>query len=228
MVCRDRYRVYRVLQEWDKTLGWACTKYRESPYSKRGSSDRERQLTVVGTLEKSFKPGFRTLFIFVLVVATPTQNKGRVDSEKRPPYTSDGFYITLTWLERYCIPSQKMTSLVRRSVMRLFSSTPAAAESPSILTLTAQIRDASGSRAARKLRATGRVPGIVFGGPDGKPAALISLSEDEVEHKLAASPWANPQATLRIEGQADQTVGVHQIIRHPVSRKLASLNLLRE
>jgi large subunit ribosomal protein L25 len=105
---------------------------------------------------------------------------------------------------------------------RLFCTSAAVAP----LALSASVRAASGSNVSRKLRASGRVPGVIFGG--SAPSVLVHFSEDEMEKALAASPYENPAADISIDSSAaEKNVSIHQVLRHPVSRKIVSVNVWR-
>jgi len=65
--------------------------------------------------------------------------------------------------------------------------------------LTAQVRDGAGKGAARKLRASGRVPGVLYG--QGREPVSISVSSQELLHLFHASGGATMLVDLQIDGR---------------------------
>jgi large subunit ribosomal protein L25 len=88
--------------------------------------------------------------------------------------------------------------------------------------LTAASREPSGSRAARRLRRTGEVPGIVYGG--GKDPISFSVNARELRHALAEG---GAVLDLQIDGDGGQPVVLKELIRHPVSGDTTHIDLLR-
>jgi large subunit ribosomal protein L25 len=83
-------------------------------------------------------------------------------------------------------------------------------------------RAADGSRSARRLRRTGRVPGIVYGG-DGGPELFA------VDGRILRNTLARSGAILEIaiDGGATAPVIVKDIQRHPVRGHAVHVDLLR-
>jgi large subunit ribosomal protein L25 len=88
--------------------------------------------------------------------------------------------------------------------------------------LLATRRDPAGSRDARRLRRTGLVPGVVYGG-DGEPVSF-SVNARELRQALAN---AGAVLDLQIEGEAGTPVVLKELIRHPVSGATTHIDLLR-
>jgi large subunit ribosomal protein L25 len=83
-------------------------------------------------------------------------------------------------------------------------------------------RDPSGSRAVRRLRREGKVPGIVYGrGED--PVAF------EVDARLLRQTLARARAVLdlSVDGSATTPVVVKELTRHPVTGATVHIDLLR-
>src|SRR5437588_11946925 len=79
-------------------------------------------------------------------------------------------------------------------------------------TLTVAPREVAGSRATRRLRRTGQVPGIVYGG--GDEPVPFSVEARELRNVLAHTGAVNE---LRIgDGKATPVV-LKELIRHPAS-----------
>jgi large subunit ribosomal protein L25 len=88
--------------------------------------------------------------------------------------------------------------------------------------LQASRREPAGSRDARRLRRTGKVPGIVYGG-DGDPVPF-AVDGRELRHALA-----NAGAVLDLKLDADSTTPVvlKELVRHPVSGVTTHIDLVR-
>ena len=89
-------------------------------------------------------------------------------------------------------------------------------------TLTVAPRTAEGSRANRRLRRTGLVPGVVYGG-EGEPLAF------QVEARTLRQALAHGGAviTLTLEGEGDTPVVLKDQQRHPVTGDTMHVDLLR-
>jgi len=83
-------------------------------------------------------------------------------------------------------------------------------------------REPSGSRAARRLRRTGQVPGIVYGG--GQEPVSFLVGGRELRHALAD---AGAVLDLQLDGAKGQPVVLKELTRHPVSGELMHVDLLR-
>jgi large subunit ribosomal protein L25 len=88
--------------------------------------------------------------------------------------------------------------------------------------LIASAREPRGSRAARRLRRAGYVPGVVYGG--GEPPVAFQIPARALRHALAA---AGAVHDLRIDGGKPTPVVVKELARHPVSGETIHVDLLR-
>ena len=88
--------------------------------------------------------------------------------------------------------------------------------------LTVSSREPSGSRAARRLRREGNVPGIVYGG-GSEP---VTFQVDARALRLALQ-HAGAVLDLSIDGQGATPVVVKELIRHPVGGEAVHIDLLR-
>ena len=95
---------------------------------------------------------------------------------------------------------------------------PMASETP---VLEATIREADGSRTARRLRAEGLVPGVVYGG-GGDPVSL-SVNERDLRVALATQ---SALIDLSLDGKAEPVL-VRDQQRHPVSGRTTHVDLIR-
>jgi large subunit ribosomal protein L25 len=89
-------------------------------------------------------------------------------------------------------------------------------------TLQVTPREAGGSREARRLRRTGAVPGVVYGG--GEDPVSFAVPERTLRHALAD---AGAVMELTVEGSGATPVVVKELIRHPVSGDTVHVDLLR-
>jgi large subunit ribosomal protein L25 len=83
-------------------------------------------------------------------------------------------------------------------------------------------REAEGSRQARRLRRTGAVPGVVYGG--GEDPLSFAVQERTLRHALAD---AGAVMDLTIEGGGSTPVVVKELVRHPVTNAMVHIDLLR-
>jgi len=89
-------------------------------------------------------------------------------------------------------------------------------------TLTVAPRTVEGSRATRRLRRTGLVPGVVYGG-EGEP---IAFQVDARTLRLALA-HGGAVITLTVEGEGETPVVLKDQQRHPVTGDTMHVDLLR-
>jgi large subunit ribosomal protein L25 len=82
-------------------------------------------------------------------------------------------------------------------------------------------RDVSNSRATRRLRRSGQVPGILYGG--GADAVPFAVDERELRHALAAQ---GAVVELQLDGEATSAV-LKDAQRHPVRGETLHVDFLR-
>ena len=88
--------------------------------------------------------------------------------------------------------------------------------------LSVQPRDPDGSRAARRLRRTGKVPGVLYGG--GEDPVPFAIDARILRQTLA---HAGAVLELTVEGSAGTPVVVKEQVRHPVTGETVHIDLLR-
>jgi large subunit ribosomal protein L25 len=88
--------------------------------------------------------------------------------------------------------------------------------------LSVQAREPAGSRAARRLRRTGKVPGVVYGG--GEDAVAFQVDSRDLRLALA---HAGAVLDLNVEGQGSSPVVLKDLVRHPVTGETIHIDLLR-
>ncbi|HSW12920.1 MAG TPA: 50S ribosomal protein L25/general stress protein Ctc [Solimonas sp.] len=88
----------------------------------------------------------------------------------------------------------------------------------------AESRNDQGKGASRRLRRTGKVPAIVYGGKD-KPAS-VTVSHNEMWKSLKAEAFYSHILTLRLDGKEQQVV-LKDLQRHPVDETLLHIDFQR-
>ena len=88
--------------------------------------------------------------------------------------------------------------------------------------LTVNTREPGGSRAARRLRRTGCVPGVLYGG-DGEP---VTFQVDARDLRLALQ-HRGAVLNLAVDAEQPTPVVVKELTRHPVSGDAVHIDLLR-
>jgi large subunit ribosomal protein L25 len=88
--------------------------------------------------------------------------------------------------------------------------------------LEVRSRDPEGSRSARRLRRTGRIPGVLYGG-DGEP---VSFSVDARELRIALA-GSGAVVDLSIDGSKATPVVLKEAQRDPVRGETTHVDLLR-
>jgi large subunit ribosomal protein L25 len=88
--------------------------------------------------------------------------------------------------------------------------------------LSVQPREPAGSRAARRLRRTGKVLGVVYGGG----AEPVAFQVDSRDLRLALA-HAGAVLDLNIDGGATSPVVLKELVRHPVTGETVHIDLLR-
>jgi large subunit ribosomal protein L25 len=88
--------------------------------------------------------------------------------------------------------------------------------------LNVNTRESEGSRAVRRLRRSGRVPGVLYGG-DGQPVGF-DADERELRHALAGS---GAVLDLSVDGAKPTPVVLKEAQRHPVRGETIHVDLLR-
>jgi large subunit ribosomal protein L25 len=88
--------------------------------------------------------------------------------------------------------------------------------------LSVERRDPDGSRSARRLRRTGKVPGVVYGGSEESVAFAVDA-------RLLRQALAHAGAVIELsfEGSGGGPVVLKELARHPVTGETIHLDLLR-
>jgi len=88
--------------------------------------------------------------------------------------------------------------------------------------LTVEPREPEGSRAVRRLRRTGKVPGVVYGG--GESPIAFAVDARVLRQTLA---HAGAVIDLSVEGSGGGPVVLKELVRHPVTGDTLHVDLLR-
>ena len=90
--------------------------------------------------------------------------------------------------------------------------------------LAAEAREASGRTGSRRLRRSGKVPAVVYGG--GQPPSSVTLDHDSLSHQMAHESFYTSILTLKV-GKASESVVVKEVQRHPYRQQIMHLDLQR-
>lgn len=89
--------------------------------------------------------------------------------------------------------------------------------------LVAQSRTASGSSAARRMRAEGHIPAVVYG--QGMSPLSVSVERRELRLALSGAAGVNTVLSLEVEGKTYPAV-VKELQRHPIKRTVSHIDFL--
>jgi large subunit ribosomal protein L25 len=92
------------------------------------------------------------------------------------------------------------------------------------LTLTAEVGRAPGSRAAGRLRAQGKIPGVVYG--MGSEPVPVAVAWPDLRRVLTTDAGLNALIALDIDGKKDSTI-VKDLQRDPVRRDVLHIDFFR-
>lgn len=91
-------------------------------------------------------------------------------------------------------------------------------------TLDAQLRTDKGKGASRRLRRADKVPGIIYGG--GEEPQSITLSHNQVAHRLENEAFYSHIITLNLDGKAQEAV-LRDLQRHPAKESIMHMDFQR-
>jgi len=90
--------------------------------------------------------------------------------------------------------------------------------------VNAELRTDQGKGASRRLRRTGKVPAVIYGGKD--PAQQLALSHHEMKKHLETEAFYSHILTLKVEGKEQRAV-LKDIQRHPAQPILMHFDFQR-
>ena len=93
------------------------------------------------------------------------------------------------------------------------------------VTLRAVKRDSGGKNEARRLRAAGALPAVVYGGQ--QPSVPLTVDPKELSRILHSESGANTLITLHVEGGEQTRVLVKHYLLHPVDHHLLHADFYR-
>ncbi len=93
------------------------------------------------------------------------------------------------------------------------------------ITIAAESRDSRGKNEARRLRANGSMPAVLYGGPDG--AAAVAVSPKEVTRILNSKTGHNTIFNLSITGKENTPVMIVDWQYDPIKDSLLHVDLKR-
>jgi large subunit ribosomal protein L25 len=92
------------------------------------------------------------------------------------------------------------------------------------VTLNAETGRTTGTRPSRRMRAEGRVPGVVYG--NGEPATTVTFDRAELRTALNTEAGRNALVRIQIDGESMVTL-VREIQRHPLRRDVTHIDFLK-
>jgi large subunit ribosomal protein L25 len=93
------------------------------------------------------------------------------------------------------------------------------------ITLQAETGRTTGSRPSGRLRAEGKVPGVVYG--LGRDPQSVSVVWRDLRHALTGEAGLNALIDLHVDGASGDLVIVKEMQRHPVRRDVLHVDFLR-
>ena len=90
--------------------------------------------------------------------------------------------------------------------------------------LSASLRSERGKNASRRLRATGAVPGVIYGG--GEPPAAVTFDHDVLMHNLENEAFYSHVLTVDVDGKPQKAI-LRELQRHPYKPTILHVDLLR-
>jgi len=90
--------------------------------------------------------------------------------------------------------------------------------------VVAEPRDALGTNACRRLRRSGKVPAILYGGD--RDSVPLSLEENRIRKQIENEAFASHILTVKVEGEESQAV-LKSVHRDPVSERVIHMDFQR-
>ncbi len=91
------------------------------------------------------------------------------------------------------------------------------------IVITAAIRNTQGTGASRRLRHSGRVPGVVYGMSD---AVMFDMDHNEIYHKLRSEEFHASVLTLDLAGKKEPVM-LRAFVMHPFRQQVMHIDLQR-
>ncbi len=90
--------------------------------------------------------------------------------------------------------------------------------------LNAELREAKGTSASRRLRETSRIPGIIYGG--GKAPVSVSFDHDAIYHQLEHESFHSSILTVKTGKESEQAI-LRDVQMHPYKQLIMHMDLQR-
>ena len=90
--------------------------------------------------------------------------------------------------------------------------------------LVAQPRTTTGSPAARRLRAEGHIPGVIYG--QGMDPISVTVERRELRLALSGAAGSNTVLALEVAGKSYPAV-IKEMQRHPIKRTVSHIDFLQ-
>jgi large subunit ribosomal protein L25 len=92
-------------------------------------------------------------------------------------------------------------------------------------TIAAEIREDVGKGASRRLRHTGKIPAVLYGG--NKDPLALTLSHQEILHNAESESFYSSIMDIKVEDVGTQQVVVRDMQRHPFKHQILHLDFMR-
>jgi large subunit ribosomal protein L25 len=92
------------------------------------------------------------------------------------------------------------------------------------VSLQAEVREGRGKGAARRLRAAGKVPAVMYG-PGAQPLAL-AVEARALSHALGTDAGVNALIDLQVAGHDQHLAMARQLVRHPLRGSIVHVDFL--
>lgn len=93
------------------------------------------------------------------------------------------------------------------------------------VTLTAETGRPTGTGPSRRMRAEGRVPGVIYG--SGQPAQVVTFNRADLRHALNTDAGRNALVHIDVDGGDPFVTLVREIQRHPIRRDVTHIDFLK-
>lgn len=93
------------------------------------------------------------------------------------------------------------------------------------INLSAEQRNETGNGPARRLRANGKVPGVLYG-PGIEKSLPVTLDKKELDKTLGTGARGNVLVNLEVAGDKVRTVMFKDVLRHPLKGTVQHVDLL--
>ena len=92
--------------------------------------------------------------------------------------------------------------------------------------VVAQPRTALGTNASRRLRRSGKIPAVLYGG--GKDSVPLSLEENRIRKQIENEAFAAHILTVKVEGEGEESQAVLKSVhRHPATERVLHMDFQR-